>query len=1170
MRVLILLALLACVAAQRNNRAQAQSSVTVSASSSEDLQSQLDAAAQEALSALADDPDNLNNVLQQLGNVLLTQIGSIIVSGADQGDLDAQAIASQISEAVGGAISVAVSSGTTFAGLDVDSITSEISSNVESALSGAGAQADTTELTIEVANIVLNAVGNALAEETGATFSFQLSVSSSQTSGSSTSGSVTVGGQSAAEFEASFASQTEQALATLEANPDDINNVMAQVAQVLLTSITSLLQSIQTSADIDAQALSVVISTAMKNVLTSVVSSSTTFADVDVDGISASLQSDLESIFTEASSGQLNITALTTQVANSVISVVGNALAEAAGVTFSFTISVEGGAAAPATTTTSSSTTTVTVQGTAELESELQAALEQALANLESSPGDLNTVFQSIGTVLLTVIGNIVTTIFSGGEIDAQGISATITSSIEKALTAAAASSAEFESIDVAGISAEISSSLETIFAGVDAGDADAGELTVQIANAVLSPIGNAISDITGGSFTFTVSLGDAPTPAPTAMTSSTTQTISIQATDELESQLQASLEKALAELESNPDDLNVVFQSIGSVLITILGNIITTIINGGEIDADAISQTIAGSIESALTTAAASSTEFEDLDVAAITAQITTSLESILGDVNVNTANAGDLTVEIANAVLGPIGDNLSEITGTTFSFTISLDATPGASSTTTTTSTTQNAQLQMSVNIISNISNTQQATELIKSAAENNQDMAISAAFIQALQAGQTEDLSKLVTNFVTDSDIRTSTITFVLTTTILQGGAPAIQLVIDSIGSTEDLTNLAAVFKFAFTSTGSNESDAFVQLVAGSVEGDDCGLADVVAAALEDSTPQQVRQITNLLEDAGAEACVPSSTPEPTEPAEDAPEEPVQPTNEDAEPPTDPTAPAPAEGAPATSSSTSASASVSVTGSATTEVVSAPATEGATVTVTGSTAPSSPSDVEAAVDEAMSTIASSVTQASSVSTQGTEEAAATTSPPTAIEGETEAAPSPSPSTTPAPTPAADGACTDVAPPGGYSCDQQAKFGKCERQWMKDGNFCAKTCGFCGEACTDTPPDDRYTCAQQKDFGKCESSWMKEGGFCQATCGFCGEGATPAPASTPAPNPSPTPAPTASPAPGPTPAVSGEGACNCDCGCCGDCSCTGMDEEAIAKMVKDVVDQVLSELNA
>lgn len=84
----------------------------------------------------------------------------------------------------------------------------------------------------------------------------------------------------------------------------------------------------------------------------------------------------------------------------------------------------------------------------------------------------------------------------------------------------------------------------------------------------------------------------------------------------------------------------------------------------------------------------------------------------------------------------------------------------------------------------------------------------------------------------------------------------------------------------------------------------------------------------------------------------------------------------------------------------------------------------------------------------------------------------------------------------------------------------------------------CTDVTPPGGFSCAAQRDFAKCFSSWMlrrgqggPEYGYCEATCGRCTcgangqpvrffEGTAPSPAATsPSPTPQPQPAPSPSP---------------------------------------------------
>eukprot|EP01024_Parvocaulis_polyphysoides_P014534 TRINITY_DN1604_c0_g1_i12.p1 TRINITY_DN1604_c0_g1~~TRINITY_DN1604_c0_g1_i12.p1 ORF type:complete len:169 (+),score=4.08 TRINITY_DN1604_c0_g1_i12:84-590(+) len=80
----------------------------------------------------------------------------------------------------------------------------------------------------------------------------------------------------------------------------------------------------------------------------------------------------------------------------------------------------------------------------------------------------------------------------------------------------------------------------------------------------------------------------------------------------------------------------------------------------------------------------------------------------------------------------------------------------------------------------------------------------------------------------------------------------------------------------------------------------------------------------------------------------------------------------------------------------------------------------------------------------------------------------------------------------CVDIAPDNRYTCEQQASWGKCQVEWMINGNYCQKTCGRCSEACTDRQPEE-FSCEQQARWGKCERPWMQN--YCDKSCGRCSD---------------------------------------------------------------------------
>ena len=42
---------------------------------------------------------------------------------------------------------------------------------------------------------------------------------------------------------------------------------------------------------------------------------------------------------------------------------------------------------------------------------------------------------------------------------------------------------------------------------------------------------------------------------------------------------------------------------------------------------------------------------------------------------------------------------------------------------------------------------------------------------------------------------------------------------------------------------------------------------------------------------------------------------------------------------------------------------------------------------------------------------------------------------------------------ACSDVTPPGEAGCQQQKEWGKCGEAYLQKGNYCARSCGRCGQ---------------------------------------------------------------------------------------------------------------------
>ncbi|GMH41817.1 hypothetical protein BSKO_09727 [Bryopsis sp. KO-2023] len=118
----------------------------------------------------------------------------------------------------------------------------------------------------------------------------------------------------------------------------------------------------------------------------------------------------------------------------------------------------------------------------------------------------------------------------------------------------------------------------------------------------------------------------------------------------------------------------------------------------------------------------------------------------------------------------------------------------------------------------------------------------------------------------------------------------------------------------------------------------------------------------------------------------------------------------------------------------------------------------------------------------------------------------------------------------CTDFAPNDHPRCANLKQSGKCQEQWVKNGNYCQMSCGRCSSykpgkiesppakqsqpkkkrdrskgqgTCDNKRPPGDFSCAQQKSWGKCSEAWIRNKNFCKRDCGHCGfsaaEGPTP-----------------------------------------------------------------------
>eukprot|EP01025_Chloroclados_australasicus_P024497 TRINITY_DN2456_c0_g1_i7.p1 TRINITY_DN2456_c0_g1~~TRINITY_DN2456_c0_g1_i7.p1 ORF type:complete len:771 (+),score=135.87 TRINITY_DN2456_c0_g1_i7:174-2486(+) len=723
--------------------------------------------------------------------------------------------------------------------------------------------------------------------------------------------------------------------------------------------------------------------------------------------------------------------------------------------------------------------------------SSLEQATEQIVPELEADPQNLDQVLEAIAQAIMAELEKIAVALISETSIDASSVASEVGQAVSSALTSITEVQAYAE-LDVDSVVAQVESSVETILGKISA-QPNVAQITEDLANAVIGAIGDAISEVSGATFTFKVTVN-----ATTTTTSSTEEVASVQSSSDLLTLLEAGNIQAVItamqkELTTGSElkvleflisaSGNVTLQdSLIEVFIGIFAKksfpmelLVEILVTESDLSADSLTLILQGAIAGATAAGKVNglmafikfafqgqATSFQDIVVSSFESAITSGgCTNSLSDV---LASASKESSAFQGAILG------------------SANASACAS---------QGLEIQFSLSISTQLQTGDIATafESVKTA----QVSTIVASFVFSLSAGLTSEVSNLLVKFYGDESVTTEKLSLVIALFMRQDAQNATKIILDSISNTQDTISLIATFKYAFTQAESQVTEEFITLIARSIEGGSCGLSAIVEGVLADATAKQAKSITEQLVNGGAEACVP--------------------------------------------------------------MVVAPVTE-PTAPVESSTPTPTPTPVPVEEDD---------------EPEGEEEDVPEVFPSPAL------TPSPVPAPTPSPTPSPEAqvdGCVDIAPPGGYTCEQQAAYGKCVRGWMFDGGFCAKTCGFC---CDDVQPDDKYTCAQQKEFGKCDASWMIEGKFCRNTCGNCNlEVATPSPSpeASPdlSPSPEPTPSPTPAPSPTPSPAMKGEGEgcdCGCDCGC--SCGCNAEHTANItATIVRDVVIQVLKELQS
>eukprot|EP01025_Chloroclados_australasicus_P028649 TRINITY_DN283_c0_g1_i12.p1 TRINITY_DN283_c0_g1~~TRINITY_DN283_c0_g1_i12.p1 ORF type:complete len:809 (-),score=109.59 TRINITY_DN283_c0_g1_i12:2621-5047(-) len=680
-----------------------------------------------------------------------------------------------------------------------------------------------------------------------------------------------------------------------------------------------------------------------------------------------------------------------------------------------------------------------------DIDAQFQYAAQQALTALEADPNDLDNVLQQLGSVLLTEIGDIVVGVLNGEDIDAEIASVDISDAVGNAIAVAASSGTMFEGIEVDDITQHIRTNVSRVLSNADT-SSNVSDVTQEVANVVLTSVGNALADITGTSFSFKISVeasaeelteenhkvGMAVTSGPIEPNLEFNDTL-----QRVEQEILDIMKRTIVMLANNKEDLSQLFTSLAADLQDILGTFALEIQQVEDIQERNISQPVINMIIQTLRSVQKEFTLLKDLDISKVGVQVGQITEAILA-FDYPQIQFDILIQKLVEAILQPISKEVSDSLSVDFTFKVGTNGSTFKEQNKSQTGfLSAKPQLQVSMDILSSLSNTTAAFDLLKQAAANNQNVAIAASFLQAISTKKSEQLSQLLVPFYMENSISTNTLIYVTTLTVIQGGEPALNILTQSMQQIKDIDKLTSVFAQALGSGDEDITGAFIALVLDSIEDEVCGLSKIVEGMLEKVEGIQREVIIAQLEGEGASACV----------GKDEKEEDEVFLNQ----------------IPYLEEIYNMEGQLGIAFFVSPELASQysfPSSFENSVETELDDQPE-PEDEEDILEANYTDISAIFVQQESSTRIINNDNNISTVHSISIQPQVE-----------------EEECIDITPPGNYTCEDQARFGKCLAEWMIEGNFCQLTCGRCPQVSMLPVPYQKQKSPESEDKSTSSSS--------------------------------------------------------------------------------------------
>eukprot|EP01023_Acetabularia_acetabulum_P019520 TRINITY_DN1995_c0_g1_i6.p1 TRINITY_DN1995_c0_g1~~TRINITY_DN1995_c0_g1_i6.p1 ORF type:complete len:1103 (-),score=236.57 TRINITY_DN1995_c0_g1_i6:767-4075(-) len=453
-------------------------------------------------------------------------------------------------------------------------------------------------------------------------------------------------------------------------------------------------------------------------------------------------------------------------------------------------------------------------------------------------------------------------TILSSQDIDPVAEANMISQAVGQALQAASnTASGEFSNLNIEAITLDVRDAVFTTLSAAD-GNSQPAELTQKIAVQVLNSVGNALAEITGGSFEANVSVNATSTPSVISFVSVTGNT----------AELVVSLESALKDGDITAAVsilINLLSQSGYNQFASILVNGLSS---GEVIDKNRLISLIVESVGESSFPA----WPFTDA-IAIAYSQDNKAVADYLKNILMEVQTAGGLAESIAFAYQrggdaraafdAAISQAISE-SGCSSVKSIIDEGTVYAQQKGVAAQflgqVQQNADVErctrggvgvvVSIELFGSFSNPTRAAQQIKDAATQGREDAIARTITTGVQQGESQNVIQTLVIIFQDENVPVSPIVNAISTALTLGGPNVENTIVNFVKQIAAQSGINQQFTIAlalaFAPGKAETTDAFTKVIAGSLDGDVCPLQDHLEAALKSTSGDDRDAFVNLI--------------------------------------------------------------------------------------------------------------------------------------------------------------------------------------------------------------------------------------------------------------------------------------------------------------------------------